>query len=94
MKRGGQGFDLDTDFLKEQEKLMKLKAQQEQFGDPFAKDDSKKDGGKSLKDMLREKREATEKQIAGKAPPEESKEMKEKVEERQRRLREQRDLLR
>ena len=65
MKRGGGGFDMDTDLLKEQEKsLAKMYNKDGEYQDPFAQ--SKNEEGKSLKDMLREKREATEKELSTK----------------------------
>ena len=87
MKRGG-GFDFDEDILKEQRKnISKLNAKDEPFVDPFAQKESQEES-KSLKDMLKEKREASEKVVdASKHSNVES------VEERRQRLKAQRDLL-
>lgn len=90
MKRGGGGFDFDNDLLDEQKKqIAKLKSQQveEEFEDPTIK--KKEEDGKSLKDMLKEKREENEKVIGSKQPQPQG----ESVEERKKRLFAQRDLI-
>ena len=86
MKRGG--YDFDPELLIDQKRnIAKMSAfkefdeLEEQLQGKHAEDD-----GRSLKDMLREKRETTEKLIDGKAPVE-------SIEERQKRLKAQRDLL-
>ena len=67
MKRGGAGFDFDTDILTEQKRnLAKMSALQEfdELEDQLNKKGQQEDG-RSLKDMLKEKRELTEKALEG-----------------------------
>jgi len=84
MRRGGAGFDFDTDLLVEQHKnIAKMNALKE-FDDMEQELERKKskvdESGKSLKDLMKEKRENTEKIIESSSKPSES------VEERRLRL--------
>lgn len=61
MRHGGFGFDLNTDILGE---TSKKKTAAPEFYDTSIKPEKKEDG-KSLRDMLREKREKNEEEIKG-----------------------------
>ena len=91
-KYGGGGFDFDPELLKEQQKnINKMQAMREfdEMEEKLSKKGQASEGdGKSLKDMLKEKRENTEKVIEGKGP-----QQQENAEERKRRLQAQRDIL-
>ena len=63
MKRGGGGFDLDADLIEQQKKQMELlnkMGDHDDFEDPYLKKKDENEG-KSLQEMLKEKREKTEK---------------------------------
>lgn len=68
MKKYGAGFEFDQELLKEQQKnIQKMNALKEfdELEEKLSKKDQETDG-KSLKDLLKEKRENTEKVIESK----------------------------
>ena len=91
MKRGGNGFDFDQGLLNDQKKnIAKMSAMREfdELEEQISKKGSQEET-KSFQDLLREKRENTEKILESKnqGPVTES------VEERKKRLQAQRDVL-
>lgn len=68
-KYGGGGFEFDADLLKEQHKnISKMNAMKEfdELEEKLNKKNQPEESGKSLKDLLKEKRETTEKAMEGK----------------------------
>ena len=72
MKRGGGGFDFDQDLLDQQKKQMELLSKNkevDEFQDPYLQKKEEGDG-KSLQDLMKEKRQKTEKFIEENKPKE------------------------